>query len=714
MQLSPHHSLRSSITPLPHHPIYLTGDLARWQPDGNMQFLGRIDDQVKVRGFRIELGEIQRRLSAHEAVKEAMVLDRKKQDGETFLCAYIVASPGAAVDAGALRGYLSGSLPGYMIPAHFILLEKFPVNINGKVDTGALPAPRQAAVSAEPAAPGARSSETLIADLWKEVLGIPRVDPEDNYFERGGNSLNIIQLNHRLKEVFEVEIPVAHMFRYPTVRSTAAYIENITGGRAPAGLALEDSPRMQKPSEKLFEEVAVIGMAGYFPGARDIDEFWENLANGIESIAFFSEAELQEAGVEPGVFEDPKYVKAHGMLEEADCFDAAFFGYIPAEAAVMDPQMRLFHQCCWEALENAGYNPYTYGEPIGLYTGASPNIEWEAVTILSGRSRDLGNYAASQLTGRDYLATRVSYKLNLKGPALMVQAACSTSLVSLEEACLDLHAGKCSLALAGGVCVGRLRESGYLYEEGMINSPDGHCRTFDRSAGGTVSGDGAGVVVLKLLRHALADGDHIEAVIKGTFVNNDGVRKVGYTAPSVEGQAEVIRAAQRTAGVEIETIRYVETHGTGTPLGDPVEIEALKLAFDTAGKQYCALGSVKSNVGHLDAAAGAAGLIKTILSLKHGMIPPSLHFETPNPGIDFENSPFYVSTGLHPWPRSQHPRRAGVSSFGIGGTNVHVVLEEAPVGQWVSGSVDRDVSESASKSEEYRLLLLKANPHLNG
>jgi amino acid adenylation domain-containing protein len=682
--------------------LYKTGDLVRWHPDGNMQFLGRIDDQVKIRGFRIELGEIQRRLSAHEAVKEAVVLDRENQEGERFLCAYIVASPGAAVDAGALRGYLSGILPGYMIPGHFILLEKFPVNINGKVDIRALPAPRQAAVPAGPAVPGARGSETVIADLWKEVLGIPRVDPEDNYFERGGNSLNIIQLNRRLKEAFAVDIPLARMFRYTTIRSQAEYIGRVKGDRA--GMA-----GIGGVSRGSFEEVAIIGMAGRFPGAANIVEFKENLANGVESISFFSEAELREAGVEPGVYEGPKYVKAHGMLEGADCFDAAFFGYIPAEAAVMDPQMRLFHQCCWEALENAGYNPYTYGESIGLYTGASPNIEWEAITILSGRSRDLGNYAASQLTGRDYLATRVSYKLNLKGPALLVQAACSTSLVSVEEASRDLQAGKCSLALAGGVCIRGFRESGYLYEEGMINSPDGHCRTFDRGAGGTVSGDGAGVVVLKLLRHALADGDHIEAVIKGTFVNNDGVRKPGYTAPSVEGQAEVIRAAMQTAGVEAETIRYIETHGTGTPLGDPVEIEALRLAFAGAGKHSCALGSVKSNIGHLDAAAGAAGLIKTILFLKHGMIPPSLHFETPNPGIDFENSPFYVSTGLHPWPRSRHPRRAGVSSFGIGGTNVHVILEEAPAEiRDKEGTRGLGPLLNAETSKKYHLILLSA------
>jgi polyketide synthase PksN len=282
----------------------------------------------------------------------------------------------------------------------------------------------------------AGGKEALVADLWKEVLGIRSVGPEDNYFERGGNSLNIIRLNHRFREVFDVEIPVARMFRYTTIRSQAGYIGQLKGDKLPAAAGMGEALEYREPSGKLFEEVAVIGMAGVFPGARDIRQFWENLENGIEAISFFSEGELEEAGVEPALLKDPNYVKAHGFLPDTDCFDAFFFDYIPAEAAVMDPQIRLFHQCCWEALENAGYDPFTYEGLIGLYAGASHSLKWEALTIASGKSRDLGDFAAYQLANKDFLVTHISYKLNLKGPSFIIQTACSTSLAAVEAACI--------------------------------------------------------------------------------------------------------------------------------------------------------------------------------------------------------------------------------------------------------------------------------------
>jgi len=680
--------------------LYKTGDLGRWLPGGNIEYLGRMDFQVKIRGFRIELGEIETQLLKKPGIKEAAVIARWNRQGDQYLCAYTVGKGGSP---GELRKYLSAFIPDYMIPAYFVEMAAIPLDANGKVHRKALPDPHQhqAGTTVEPGGTLTGSSrEIVIAKFWEEVLGIGSIGLDDNYFERGGNSLNIIRLNHRLKQAFEVDIPLARMFRYTTIRSQAEYIAEVKGDKV-------ESVEVRGVPVKPFEEVAIIGMAGRFPGAGNIAEFKENLENGIESIAFFNEAELVGAGVEPALLKDPAYVKAHGFLEDNDCFDALFFGYIPAEAIVMDPQIRLFHQCCWEALENAGYDPFTYEGLIGLYAGASHSMKWEALTIASGKSRELGDFAAYQLANKDFLVTRVSYKLNLKGPSVIVQSACSTSLVAVEAACRDLQAGKCHLALAGGVGVTQFRENGYLYREGMISSSDGHCRAFDGRSEGAIPGNGAGVVVLKLSAHAEVEGDHIEAVIKGAAVNNDGFRKVGYTAPSVEGQAEVIRAAMRLAGVEADTIGYIETHGTGTSLGDPIEIEALKLAFGS-GKMnnngnkthYCALGSVKSNMGHLDAAAGAAGLIKTVLSLKHRVLLPSLHFETPNPGIDFDNSPFYVNPGLRSWPRSSHPLRAGVSSFGIGGTNAHVVLEEAPVGQ--------SVDDPALKGREYQLILLSA------
>ena len=434
-------------------------------------------------------------------------------------------------------------------------------------------------------------------------------------------------------------------------------------------------------------EVAIIGMAGRFPGAKNIDELWENLKNGKESITFFSDDELKEAGAPAELLQNPNYVKANGILDGFDRFDASFFGYIPAEAAVMAPQVRLFHECVWEGLENAGYMPETNKGRIGLYAGASSSSRWEAMAYLSSLGKDekgepdflsfAEGFSNSQLADKDNLTTRISYKFNLTGPSFLVQTACSTSLVAVHLAVQGLLNGECEMAVAGGTAVTITRRAGYLYQEGAILSPDGHNRTFDARAKGTVAGDGAGVVVLKLLEDAEADGDYIHAVIKGSAINNDGFRKVGYTAPSTEGQAQVIITAQYVAEVEPGSITYVEAHGTATELGDPVEVEALKLAFgNTAKKESCALGSVKSNIGHLNAAAGIAGFIKTVLALKYGMIPPSLHYETPNPKIDFENSPFYVNTKLKEWKCEGYPRRAGVSSFGIGGTNAHVVLEE--------------------------------------
>lgn len=429
-------------------------------------------------------------------------------------------------------------------------------------------------------------------------------------------------------------------------------------------------------------EIAIIGMSGRFPGAKNIEQFWENLKNGVESISFFTDEELEEAGVDPCLLNHPNYVKAKGMLADIEYFDYRFFDYSPKEAELMDPQMRIFHECVWEALEHAGYNPDRYSGSIGLYAGASSNVYWQVLPYIQKNSHPEANtseqFAALQMVNKDYLATRIAYKLNLKGPAVAVQTACSTSLVAIHMACRALLTGECKIALAGGITVTLPHKTGYLYQDGMILSPDGHCRAFDAQAQGTVGGEGVGVVVLKQLKHALADGDTIHAVIKGSAVNNDGDQKVGYTAPSIEGQVEVIRTAQRFARVQSESIGYVETHGTGTVIGDPVEIEALRLAFQTDQVGFCSIGSVKSNIGHLDSAAGVAGLIKTVLALKYRMIPPSLHFHTPNPQIDFSRSPFYVNTELKEWKTTRYPLRAGISSFGIGGTNAHIVLEEAP------------------------------------
>jgi amino acid adenylation domain-containing protein len=458
-------------------------------------------------------------------------------------------------------------------------------------------------------------------------------------------------------------------------------------------------------------EIAVIGMTGRFPGAKDVDEFWSNLVEGRETIAFYGDEELRKNGVSSQLMNNPAYVNTYGWLEDIEFFDSSFFGYTPLEVEIMDPQTRIFHECAHEALENAGYDPFTYQKLIGLYAGAAPSFNWQAMAELSGKNNIMGWFASRNFNDKDFLGTLIAHKLNLKGPAFTLDTACSTSMVAIHLACQGLLSGDCDMALAGAVTVQTLKKEGYLYQEGMIHSPDGHCRAFDANARGSNFGNGAGIVVLKRLDDAAADRDTIYAVIKGSFINNDGIRKAAYTAPSVKGQAEVIRNAYKMAEVNPETIGYVETHGTGTSLGDPVEIEGLKSAFNTRKKQFCRIGSVKSNVGHLQNTSGVTGFIKTVLILKHQLIPPSLFFEKSNPQIDFENSPFIVNTELTEWKPGQYPRRAGVSSFGIGGTNVHAILEEWPGAQSAERTAHgKEHMEQGtwSQGREYQLILLSA------
>ena len=421
--------------------------------------------------------------------------------------------------------------------------------------------------------------------------------------------------------------------------------------------------------------IAVVGMSGRFPGAPNLEAFWRNLRDGVESITFFSKDELRAHGTNLAILDHPQFVPARAVLEGAELFDAAYFGYTPREAQLMDPQQRLFLECGAEALDDAGCNPESFPGMIGVYAGVSVN------TYLLSHFFSNPEIATSFGTDKDFVASRLAYKLNLRGPAITVQTACSTSLVAICQACQALLDYHCDVAVAGAATITVPQRSGYVYVEGGIASPDGHCRAFDAGAMGTVSGDGVGVVVLKRLADALADRDHIHAIVRGFALNNDGAMKIGYTAPSVDGQAQVIAMAQSIGGVDADSITYVEAHGTGTILGDPIEVAALTKAFraSTGRRGYCAIGSVKTNIGHLDAAAGVAGFIKTVLTLRHRQIPPSLHFERPNPRIDFDGSPFFVNTRLTDWsPGPSGQLRAGVSSFGIGGTNAHVVLEEAP------------------------------------
>jgi acyl transferase domain-containing protein len=427
--------------------------------------------------------------------------------------------------------------------------------------------------------------------------------------------------------------------------------------------------------------IAIVGLAGRFPAARSPAQLWQLLREGREAAQWLTDDELWAAGVTEGELGDPNYVRASLVLPDMEMFDADFFGFSRRDAAVLDPQHRHFFECAWEALEDAGHMPENFDGAIGVFGGCGMQA-YLPYNLLSNPElvKSMGLFLLRH-TGndKDFLCSRVSYLLDLKGPSLSIQTACSTSLVAVHVASQSLLSGECDMALAGGVSIELPHRQGYRYAEGEIMSPDGHCRAFDEGAAGTIFGSGAAMVVLRRLEDALRDGDNIYAVIRGSAVNNDGSRKAGYFAPSVDGQASAAVEALAVAGVDPASVSYIEAHGTGTPVGDPIEVAALAQAYGAGGKGFCGIGSIKTNIGHLDTAAGAASLIKVALALRHGLIPPSLNFTRANSRMEIEQTPFHVVAQATPWPRTQAPRRAAVNSLGVGGTNAHVIVEEAPL-----------------------------------
>ncbi|MEO0378394.1 MAG: beta-ketoacyl synthase N-terminal-like domain-containing protein, partial [Cyanobacteria bacterium P01_A01_bin.17] len=533
--------------------------------------------------------------------------------------------------------------------------------------------------------------EKQILEVWQDILGLAGVGIHDNFFEIGGGSLLLAQVHQRLTSLFESDFSPIELFKYPTVHSLAQFL-TAAPSTGSSFQAVKDRVQRQKQrrnqgfdgasdSSSSVEGIAIVGLAGRFPGANTVEQFWQNLCDGVESLTAFTDEELLAAGVDPALLSQPGYVKSGPVIDDIELFDEYFFGFSPREASALDPQHRIMLECAWEALENAGYDPDTFPGRIGVYAGALFSSYWHN-NLLSRPDfiQSMGAGPVEIANDKDFVATRISYKLDLKGPAFSVNTACSTSLVATHLACQSLLSGECDMAMAGGVTINVPHRIGHPFEEGWIESADGHCRPFDAEAQGTVLGNGAGIVVLKRLEDAIADGDHIYSVIRSTALNNDGSLKVGYTAPSVDGQADVVAEAHALAGIEPESISYIETHGTGTQMGDPIEVAALTKVFreQTEQQGFCALGSIKSNIGHLNRAAGVAGLIKATLALKHKQIPPVVNFETPNPQLDLENSPFYINKELLPWETNGGPRRAGLSSFGVGGTNAHAVLEESP------------------------------------
>ncbi len=671
--------------------LYKLGDKGRYLETGDIECLGRADHQVKIRGFRVEPGEIEIVLARHPSVAECVVMPREDAPGRKRLAAYVVPPSGVGHSglSSVLRSYLKELLPEYMVPEAIAVLDRLPLTPSGKVDRGRLPAP-ESARTPEPFSPVAPGSdlENRIAAVWRELLGIESIDIRHNFFDLGANSLMIVQAHRRLTEALGMKLPTLALFQYPTVESLAR------------GLAQSPEASKTIKPEAAFHpsdgrSIAVIGLACRFPGANDAEAYWNNLRAGVESLSFFRDEELE---IDPAaVNAQANYVKAGGVLTDVSLFDARFFGFSPREAETTDPQLRFLLECAWEAFEDAGYNPLTLGTRAGVYVGSGlstyliNNVSPGLGVPHEGPFVESNSLLARIGNDRNYYATRLSYKLNLKGPGLTAQTACSTSLVTIHLACQSLRNGECEMALAGGVAIPVPQKTGYSYEAGNVRSPDGHTRTFDAKAQGTMFTSGVGLVLLKPLRRAIEDGDTIHAVIRGSAINNDGAVKVSFSAPGIEGQAAVVGAALADAAVHPQTIGYVEAHGTATGMGDPIEVAALTKAFQAAARcnpaqssglelthQFCGLGSVKTNIGHADEAAGVAGFIKTVFCVERGEIPASLHYHEPNPAIDFPASPFYVNDTLRAWKTDGAPRRGGVSAFGMGGTNCHIILEQAP------------------------------------
>lgn len=662
--------------------LYRTGDLASQDADGVVHYFGRIDQQVKIRGFRVELGEIEFALENIPAIRQAAVVALAGQDtaDKTLIGFYTADSVLASND---LRAELKQHLPDYALPAKLLPLDNMPLGHTGKIDRRALLARLQHTPLSQIPPPAQQPTvtgsqlEQLIARSLADALGAPNIDLTANFFDLGASSIQIARVHAQLEKTLAKTVPITAFFRHANVTALARHLSQET--TEPADAAKSQSQKSKETA------IAIIGVAGKFPGADSTEAFWQALLEGKELISHFSDDELE---VDPRP-NDPgaTYVSARSIMNNPEFFDAKHFAIPPKEAQRIDPQHRVLLEVAQTVLENAGYAPEMFTGKIGIFAGTSQN-SYLLNNLLSapGASREFAagypvkDFATLFGNDKDFITTRIAYKLNLTGPAVNVQCACSTSLVAVAQACESLLNGSSDLALAGGVSITFPQRRPYLYTPDGMASADGHCRTFDAAATGTVFGDGAGLVALRRLDEAQAAGDNILAVIKGYAINNDGADKAGYAAPSIQAQAAVIQAAHRAAGVTAGDISYVEAHGTGTPLGDPIELAALTEAFAKTSEKtgYCLLGTAKTNVGHLDIAAGVTGLIKTALSLQHGMIPALLHYQKPNPNIQFEHSAFRPVSELTPWPKQTQPRRAGVSAFGVGGTNIHMVLEEAP------------------------------------
>ena len=673
---------------------YKTGDLSYLNDSGDLNFIGRIDNQVKVRGYRIELGEIESKMMDYPSISNCAVLVYDPEGTNPQLVGYFTLEESSEkIDNKEIKSFISKKVPDYMVPSILIRMESMPLTTSGKIDRKKLPVPKQSKENKN-ILPQSNAEEILL-DAYKQVLEIDNIDIKANFFELGGSSLLVPIIVIKLKKEHNIIIKTLDFFEYPTIESLANFIES-KSALSVGKKSLESETKAYKSNQER-SDIAIIGMSGCFPGADNLEEFWQNIQEGKVSISQFSRSELEKKGVNPELLDNPDYIYANGIIDRGDMFDSAFFGIPPKEADFLDPQHRIFLETAYEALENAGYAP-TEPRNIGVFAGTGMNSYLfkslinhpEALSIL-------GEFQTMVNNDKDFISTRTSYKLNLTGPSLDIQTACSTSLVALHMACQSLLTGECEMALSGGAYIHTPRGRGYMFKPGGILSPTGECRPFDQDSNGTILGEGAGVVLLKRLDDAIKDKDNILAVIKATAINNDGANKVGFMAPSIEGQSKVIKKAQEKAGISPVSISYVETHGTGTKIGDPIELTALKKVFGSSTDKNTALGAVKANIGHLDAAAGIAGLIKVVLALNNKTIPPLANFIDYNPDLEIEDSPFFAPKESSKWENKDYPLRAAVSSFGIGGTNAHCIVEEYT-------ALDNTIKESNT----YKLLPVSA------
>ncbi|ELR72060.1 Long-chain-fatty-acid--CoA ligase [Fulvivirga imtechensis AK7] len=691
---------REKFVPSPFNPgtpMYKTGDLARWLENGTIEYLGRIDRQVKIRGFRIEIGEIEHYLDQHPKVIESAVVAQGEGVNKKLIAFYVASETRvgevAKVSNEDLNKHLSQFLSDYMLPATFVSVESIPLTQNGKVDRRVLEAIEVDAETTRDHHEHVDDIENQLIEIWAEILDRKpeAIGIRQKFFDIGGNSINAITLAAHIEEKTQCKFSPIDLFKYGTIRGISQYIKENTIIRPESSVSEELSTTLSsqkriktKPDteypEYYDDSLAIVGISCHFPDAEDHWQFWKNLVERKESINLLSKEEAARLNVAPEILNDPGYVPLKPWMEGKEFFDPEFFQISSGNAALMDPQFRQLLQHSWRAVEDAGYRCEEI-ENTSVFMSASNNFYQSLAEKIQAEGHvmeDSSEFVSWVLAQGGTIPTMISYQLGLRGPSAFVHSNCSSSMTGLYYAFQSLQSKDVDYALVGAATLSASLGLGYLQMPGMNFSSDGHCRAFDAKADGMVDGEGVGVILVKRAADAIKDGDHIYSLIRGISVNNDGSDKVGFYAPGVSGQTAVIRNTLEKTGINPESISYVEAHGTGTALGDPIEVRSISEAYEkyTNKKQFCAIGSVKPNIGHLDTAAGLAGTIKLAMSLYHKKFPSIINYTSPNPQIDFENSPFYVSDQEESWAEAQYPKRAAISSFGIGGTNAHAILEE--------------------------------------